>query len=89
MTKHRFQWPIVVPFEWLERLAVRYVIKRLRWGYGADCPESDLDDFRELYTGGSANKAVMHRGRCPSCRAEETIYFLEEHDRLIKSVQYE
>ena len=54
-------------------------IKILKEGYGADCKTSDLDDFRKMYTN---KKYKMHEmitsdARCASCRAKETIKFIE------------
>ena len=53
------------------------VIKILKKCFGADCDTSDLDDFSKMYKKGKLGKSVIHSGRCPSCRAKETINFLE------------
>ena len=62
--------------DYLEKLACRFLIWRLKIGYGANCKTRDLDDFKE--DGGDYP-------RCASCQARETIEFLEEH---IKTIDY-
>jgi len=56
---------------WLEVYITKLMIGSLRRGYGADCETRDIDDFTDICT----NIEV----RCPSCRAKETIEFLEGH----------
>lgn len=65
----------------LERIACRFLIWRFYEGYGAVCETSDLDDMP--FTGTKLSARVMGKGRCSSCRAEETIAFLKEHIELI------
>ena len=60
----------------------RFVQWLIRRDYRADCETSDIDD-------GTAGKkftqeAVMHDGRCVSCRAKETLVFIEDHIDLIE-----
>jgi len=64
----------------LEKLACRFLIWRFHEGYGANCETSDLDDG----TLGEklSSEAVIHNGRCWSCRAKEAIIFLENHITL-------
>lgn len=71
-------------YDFIERLVAKFLIWRLRVGYGADCETSDLDDQREMYLEGKLSESVIHQGRCASCRAAETIAFLEEHRSLLK-----
>lgn len=59
--------------------ACKYLIKRLKAGYGANCKTSDVDDF-------GLKQYKNHQARCGSCRAKETIDFLKEHIALIKTV---
>ena len=64
----------------LEILFWRLAIWIIRKGYGADCRESDIDDFPE-------NKEELlkdPKGRCGSCRAKEAIEWIEDHIELIK-----
>jgi hypothetical protein len=62
----------------------RWLIKRLKAGYGADCITSDLDDFREMYVHPSTKLSKAIRGaRCGSCQAKEMIDFLKEHIDLL------
>ncbi len=49
----------------------------LKRGYGANCETKDTDDFADLVPGEWPRRA--------SCRAGETIEFLEEHIELAKS----
>ena len=62
----------------------RFVQWLIRRDYRADCETSDIDD------GTAGNKltqeAVMSDGRCISCRAKETIRFIENHIELIEFV---
>ena len=51
-------------------------IRLLKEEHGANCVNSDLDDFPELVKKPSA--------RCSSCRAKEAIVFLEEHIAMLK-----
>lgn len=64
--------------------ACRYLIKRFKIGYGANCKTSDLDDFDRMYKKGKLSKSVIFSGRCASCRAKEAIIFLKEHIELLK-----
>ena len=63
---------------YLEKLACIFLIWRLRKGYGANCDGSDLDDFPEMLKP-KPSDYVTSSGRCASCRAKETIGFLEEN----------
>ena len=63
---------------WIEVKLCKLLIFLLRRDYGADCRTSDLDDFPEML-GANKSKYVESSGRCASCRAKETIKFLEEH----------
>jgi len=64
----------------LETLACRFLIWRFKRGYGAECETYDLDDFDTIEP--PYKEWVMKGARCPSCRAEETIQFLENHINL-------
>lgn len=70
----------------LERMASKFLVWRLKKGYGANCRTSDLDDFKRMYTrrGTKLSEAVTHSGRCASCQAKETILFLENHIDLLE-----
>lgn len=59
--------------------ACKYLIKRFKAGYGANCKTSDIDDF-------GIKQYRNHKARCGSCRAKETTDFLKEHIVLIKDV---
>ena len=50
---------------YLEKLAVKFIIWRIRKGWGADCEEEDPDWHTP--------------GGCSSCQAKHTIEFLERH----------
>lgn len=50
----------------------KYLIRRQ---YGLDCDTSDLEDWPEK---------VIHRVRCPSCRAREVVDWIDENIKLIK-----
>lgn len=63
--------------DWIEILVCRVTIWFLRRGYGANCETKDTDDFSDL--------ASDEWPRCASCQAKETVDFLEEHIRLLKS----
>lgn len=54
------------------KLLIRFLIWRLRKGYGANCEALDTNDFPEL----------KWEERCASCRAKEVIEFLERHMKL-------
>lgn len=56
----------------------KFIIKR---GYGADCPISDLDDG--ILGEKLCSDAIMHSGRCGSCRAKETIDWIDQHVELL------
>ena len=64
----------------------KWLIKRFKAGYGCNCKTSDLDDFRKMYTNKkyTMHEMVLSESRCPSCRAAETVKFLEEHIELIE-----
>ena len=64
----------------------RYLIKRLKLGYGANCRTSDLDDFSKIYRNpkNKLSEAIMLDRRCGSCRAGEVIVWLKEHIKLLK-----
>lgn len=65
--------------------ACKYLIKRFKIGYGANCESSDLDDFRKNYSKKTSLKEiVLADHRCASCRAEEAIAFLQKHITLLK-----
>ena len=68
----------------LEKLCCRFLIWRLKIGYGANCKTSDLDDFPEMLHP-KPSEYVMHSGRCGSCQAREAINFLEAH---IETIEY-
>ena len=55
----------------MEKILIRFLIRLLKKGYGADCETKDIDDFPEL--------KGEQKGRCPSCQAREVIEFLERH----------
>lgn len=61
----------------IEKLICKFLIRRLKKGYGADCNTYDLFDSDNI-----PKDKVISNGRCFSCRAEEAIAFLEEHVRL-------
>ena len=56
----------------------QFLIKR---GYGADCEISDLEDFPEDY---KTPQDVFAQGRCGSCRAKETLNWIDYHIKLLK-----
>lgn len=57
---------------------VKYIIRR---GYGANCPVSDLDEFKKMF---KKPMDVFHPSRCGSCRAKEIIDWIDGHIELIK-----
>lgn len=57
----------------------KFIIKR---GYGADCLTSDLDDG--ILGEKLSSEAVIHSGRCGSCRAKETIDWIDQHIELLE-----
>lgn len=76
-----------------ELATCRWLIRRLKAGYGARCKTSDLDDFKNIMAlavknstpkNNTIQKCVMSDERCGACRAKETIHFLEHHIELIK-----
>lgn len=52
----------------IERLVCKWLIKRIKEGYGADCPDVDEN--------------VLADGGCFSCKAKLAIQFLENHINL-------
>ena len=62
----------------------RKAIGILKRGYGADCKTNDLDDFAKDFRKMTYDQAISEKRRCGSCRAKETIRFLEDHIDLIK-----
>ena len=72
-------------YNFLEKLACRFLIWRLKIGYGANCKTSDLDDFPEMLRP-KPSDYITHSGRCGSCQAKEAIHFLEEH---LKNIDWE
>lgn len=71
--------------KYLEILIYRLTIWLLKRGYGANCKTSDLEDFKDDWVRHvPVHEAVVSGGRCGSCRAKETIIFLEEAIKLIK-----
>jgi len=67
--------------DFLEIQFWRVAIWILKKGYGANCRTSDLDDFPEEY---KSPKDVFSKNRCGSCRAKETINWIEDHIKLIE-----
>lgn len=66
----------------LDVLIARIAIWSIRKGYGANCETSDIDDFPNDY---KTPQDVVSERRCASCRAKETIDWLEKHIDLISS----
>lgn len=66
-----------------EKEATKLLIEKLKEGYGANCETSDLDDFEDL-TSDKLSELVVSKSRCASCRAKETILFLEHHLELLE-----
>ncbi len=58
--------------DYIEILVCKWLIKRIKKGYGANCTSKDID---------TNNKYP----RCASCEAKETIEWLEKNIELIKS----
>ena len=67
---------------WFWKIARHIIIK----GYGTGCETSDLDDFKDDWVKHckTLKEAVMSDGRCPSCRAEEVINWINEHIELLE-----
>lgn len=68
--------------KYLEIKFWRFAQWLIRRDYRGDCKTSDIDDgvIGKKFT----QKAVMSDARCPSCRAKETINFIEDHIDLIR-----
>jgi hypothetical protein len=66
----------------MENLVYRLCIWLIRRGYGANCRESDLDEFPGRYKNGKLSENIRNGGRCASCRAKEAIDFLEDTIKL-------
>lgn len=62
------------------RLARHILVK----GYGGDCKTCDLDDFDNDIKKGNVGEWITHDGRCCSCRAKETIKFIDDHIDLLR-----
>lgn len=65
-----------------EILLFEKVKRILKEGYGADCETKDTDDFQQHFKDSNSLKSLYPR--CASCRAKETIQFIEDHISLIK-----
>jgi len=70
--------------KYIEILLFKFLKWHIRRGYGADCETSDLDDFEEDYKKSKMSEVVSHNGRCGSCRARETIVWIDQHIDLLK-----
>lgn len=68
----------------IEILITKWLINRLRKGYGAECGTSDLDDFEDEFKQMKLSEAIKADRRCAFCRAKETIEWLEKHIDLLK-----
>lgn len=62
----------------LERAVILGAIESLKKGWGADCKVPDVNDGIPLPKTAKEYKKWLDV-RCQSCRAKETIKFLEEH----------
>lgn len=60
----------------IEIWVCRWLIRRLRIGYGANCTTRDTTDYPEH------PRALNAQGRCASCQAAEVIEWLEGHIEL-------
>lgn len=75
----------------LEIIFWRFAIYLIKKGYGKGCDISDLD---EVFTGKDIfykdgqemkmSEIIIHPVRCSSCRAKETVLFIEEHIYLLE-----
>lgn len=64
--------------DFLDVLIARLMIWRIKKGYGADCESKDMNDLPIEF---------QYSARCASCRARETIDWLEDHIRLIEDIK--
>lgn len=70
--------------KFLKILFWKIAIYSIKKGYGANCKTSDLEDFPEMY---SNSQAVFNERRCASCRAKETIKWIENNISLIEEFE--
>jgi len=70
--------------DYLEIKFWKLAIYIIRKGYGADCPASDLEWFYK-HVVREETFADKVFSRCASCKAKETIDWIEGHIELINS----
>lgn len=63
----------------IEIWACRWLIKRIKGGYGADCEHLDYEEDALMIP-----HELNAQGRCGSCRAKEVVQWLEEHIELLE-----
>ncbi len=65
-----------------EVLAIRATIKSVKKGWVSECKKKDYEDFKDLPKSPRAYRMWLN-SRCQSCRAEEIVDFLTEHEAFL------